>query len=193
MGPALLADAAPSLGQSVHMTRCVLGLAVRIWSIIPAIPVQEIKKSKITLLRDEITALRNRVHELESDASSRVNDFPNEHQLAPAAVPTSTWAVSPTLSDNSALSRYPSQLRDASPPIKPLANGEQYQQQFPLADPAYHHYLSTVPAVEGFQAPPVYVSGLKFPWMFGLILLIECVRVERGCIVEQWYSGAEPA
>ncbi|KAG8754332.1 hypothetical protein FRC12_011226 [Ceratobasidium sp. 428] len=140
---------------SVRTTRWVYILCYYLWSSAINMPriAQEVKKSKITLLRDEITQLRNRVHELESGAANRSNTAspPNNYQPPPPV----GYAASPTVSDNSTLSFLSNQLRDGSPSGKPFINTDLYQQPLPITDPAFSFAVPGGTG-EGFQAPLVY-------------------------------------
>ncbi|KAG9074370.1 hypothetical protein FS749_014085, partial [Ceratobasidium sp. UAMH 11750] len=114
---------------------------------------EEVKKSKITLLRDEITQLRNRVHELESGAANRANaTTPPNNNYPPA--PPAAFAASPTVSDNSTLSFLSNQRRGVSPSNKQFVN--EYQQSIQLGDPTYQFLPPE--SGEGFQAPLVYTN-----------------------------------
>ncbi|QRV76684.1 Fungal Zn(2)-Cys(6) binuclear cluster domain [Ceratobasidium sp. AG-Ba] len=110
---------------------------------------QEIKKSKITLLRDEITALRNRVYELET--TGRATSTPPSYHVA--------YAASPTVSDNSNADLF----RGSSPNTKPDPHYLQ-QQPVSIGGPAYGQYTpSPTGHGEGFQASLVY-PNLSSGW-----------------------------
>lgn len=106
---------------------------------------EEIKKSKITVLRDEIALLRSRVHELEASAARSNSSVPADYQ-SPAAVPDN-WSSSPAPSDAlSGFSGYPNQHREVSPSVHGFPKGEQFQ-PIPLGDPTYQFLAAQPPNV----------------------------------------------
>lgn len=110
---------------------------------------EEIKKSKITVLRDEIALLRSRVHELEASAARSASSAPTDYQ-SPAAVPNN-WSSSPAPSDAlSTFNGYSNQHREVSPSVNVFPKGEQFQ-PIPLGDPAYH--FLAVPPPNVFPVP----------------------------------------
>ncbi|KAF8609310.1 hypothetical protein BDV93DRAFT_518151 [Ceratobasidium sp. AG-I] len=104
---------------------------------------EEIKKSKITVLRDEIAMLRSRVHELESGAAQSLSAS-TDYQSSPAAVPTN-WSPSPAPSDAiSTFNGYPNQHREVSPQANVFPKGEQFQ-PMPFADPGFPYLIPQQP------------------------------------------------
>lgn len=117
---------------------------------------EEIKKSKITLLRDEIGELKKRILELEADTIAKAASRASANQSAsPAGLPT-TWSDSPAVSDTHSFGQ--SQFRVMSPDQKPPP--------FMLAQPSVDPYqqYSELPGAEGFQAPILHnATGWREP------------------------------
>ncbi|CAE6457536.1 unnamed protein product [Rhizoctonia solani] len=117
-------------------------------------PVQsEIKKSKITLLRDEISELKKRIQELEGGGDQKLYPLSiPQPSLSPVAVPLSSWTGSPALSDAHSINSFTNhgQLNPMMPDQKPLFN-VQGVSQMSLA-PAYPQ-MPGVPIVDGYQTP----------------------------------------
>ncbi|ELU41775.1 hypothetical protein AG1IA_04203 [Rhizoctonia solani AG-1 IA] len=113
--------AVSSLVQNVHTMRQAfrsrfISLLLTFYSL-----AQEIKKSKITLLRDEISELRKRIHELEGGSDQKPLPPSNPQQsLSPAAVPLSSWASSPALSDAHSINSFANQFNTLTPDQKPM-------------------------------------------------------------------------
>ncbi|KAH7344907.1 hypothetical protein B0J17DRAFT_637499 [Rhizoctonia solani] len=111
---------------------------------------EEIKKSKITLLRDEISELKKRIQELEGGGDQKLYPLSIPQQsLSPVAVPLSSWAGSPALSDAHSINSFTNHGQ-LNPDQKPLFN-VQGVSQMSLA-PTYQQTLG-VPGLGGYQTP----------------------------------------
>ncbi|CAE6521204.1 unnamed protein product [Rhizoctonia solani] len=113
---------------------------------------EEIKKSKITLLRDEISELKKRIQELEGGGDQM--HFPPSipQSLSPVAVPLSSWTGSPALSDAHSINSFTNQFNALTPDQKPLFMGQGIP-QMPLT-PTYQ--MSAAPGLDGFQVPVLH-------------------------------------
>ncbi|KDN50081.1 hypothetical protein RSAG8_01417, partial [Rhizoctonia solani AG-8 WAC10335] len=119
-------------------------------------PVQsEVKKSKITLLRDEISDLKKRIQELEGGGDQK--PYPPsilQQSLSPVAVPMSAWAESPALSDAHSINSFTNHFNTLTPDQKPLFNVPGVPQI--SLSPAYQQ----MPGVQGFDGfQPVLHHG----------------------------------
>ncbi|KAF8741617.1 GAL4-like Zn(II)2Cys6 (or C6 zinc) binuclear cluster DNA-binding domain, partial [Rhizoctonia solani] len=118
----------------------------------------EIKKSKITLLRDEISELRKRIHELEGGSDRKPLPPLNPQQsLSPAAVPLSSWASSPALSDAHSINSFANQFNTLTPDQKPMFLAPVIPQM--SLSPTYQQ-MSGIPGLSEFQSPILHeVAG----------------------------------
>ncbi|KAJ1311348.1 hypothetical protein OPQ81_009841 [Rhizoctonia solani] len=115
---------------------------------------EEIKKSKITLLRDEISELKKRIQELEGgDQKPPMLSIPQQ-SLSPAVVPVSSWNGSPALSDAHSINSYANQFSALTPDQKPLFIAQGVP-QMPLT-PTYQQQMSGAPGLDGFQPPVLH-------------------------------------
>ncbi|CAE6504861.1 unnamed protein product [Rhizoctonia solani] len=106
----------------------------------------EVKKSKITLLRDEISDLKKRIQELEGGGDQK--PYPPsilQQSLSPVAVPMSAWAESPALSDAHSINSFTNHFNTLTPDQKPLFNVPGVPQI--SLSPAYQQ----MPGVQGFD------------------------------------------
>ncbi|EUC66725.1 fungal Zn, 2-cys(6) binuclear cluster domain protein [Rhizoctonia solani AG-3 Rhs1AP] len=112
---------------------------------------EEVKKSKITLLRDEISELKKRIQELEggSDQIPHPPSIPQQ-SLSPVAVPVSSWGESPALSDAHSINSFANHFNILTPDQKPLFNLPGAPQ---ISLTTAYQPMPSAPGFDGFQAP----------------------------------------
>ncbi|CUA76800.1 putative transcriptional regulatory protein C1773,12 [Schizosaccharomyces pombe 972h-] [Rhizoctonia solani] len=114
---------------------------------------EEVKKSKITLLRDEISELKKRIQELEGGDQKHLPPSIPQPSLSPAAVPVSSWGESPALSDAHSINSFANQFNTLTPDQKPLFNLPGAPQ---ISLATVYQPVPGVPGFDGFQTPVLH-------------------------------------
>ncbi|CAE7212736.1 unnamed protein product [Rhizoctonia solani] len=113
---------------------------------------EEIKKSKITLLRDEISDLKKRIQELEGGGDQKLRSSIPQQSLSPADVSV-PWGESPALSDAHSIGSFANQFNTLTPDQKPLFNVSGIPQ---ISIGATYQQIPNVAGYDEFQSPVLH-------------------------------------